>query len=110
MGPLNVLEQLPTRIDGPTIGIISVVLLSLFLYYRTIGRHPRPIRFQDRPAGTGIDTSPIAAKVAAVRDNPIVAFETKAIRKSRRSMLIAAARGAIRGLSFFRTREHEHGT
>lgn len=93
-------------LDLPTIGIIAIVLLSLFLYYRIVAA-PQRTR-QHQPAGKPIDTSSIASKVAAVRHDPLGALEAKAVRKSRRSILIATARGMIRQLSFFRSREHEH--
>jgi hypothetical protein len=100
--------EVSAMLDLQIVGIVAVLLLSLFLYYRATGG-PRPTQ-RHQPAGTPIDTSPIASRIAAVRQNPVAAFEAKAVRKSRRSMLIAAARGAIRNLPFFHSREHEHQT
>ena len=104
-----------TFILPPAVLLAAGVVLCILLYLLVMRRldeegaryHREGLRSPSKPVH-----SSLFKKVEHVRHDfaSPQSAQTPPARRSRRMMLIAAARGAIRGLSFFRTRDHEHGT
>ncbi|MDB6058166.1 MAG: hypothetical protein JWO95_2010 [Verrucomicrobiales bacterium] len=95
-----------------TFGVVAVLLLTAYLYVsidRRLSRKNGDKPLYDVPSKP-IDVSSLTPTIKRLRENPSARLHFQPQTQVRRSRLIAAAKGIVTDLEFFRHRQEEHAS